>query len=108
VTHFKFDELGLLYKFHYVLENQKENDDVKDQKTQDTERNSRRDFLKRAGKLAAYTPPAMLVLMKPSQNAFARSGGISRGNLPAGLQNQGLTCSSSDLPLGIGKNFCGD
>ena len=27
---------------------------------------SRRDFLKKAGKLAVYTPPAMLVLMTPS------------------------------------------
>ncbi len=28
--------------------------------------NSRRSFLKKAGKLAIYTPPAMMVLMKPS------------------------------------------
>ena len=81
---------------------------MKGQKAQDTERNSRRDFLKRAGKLAVYTPPAMLALMNPSQNAFARSGGIARGNLPPGIQNRGLDCSSADLPLGIGKNFCDD
>jgi hypothetical protein len=36
---------------------------------------SRRDFVKSAGKLAAYAPPAMVVLMKPSNVAFARSGG---------------------------------
>ena len=27
---------------------------------------SRRDFLKKAGKFAVYTPPAVMVLMKPS------------------------------------------
>ena len=28
--------------------------------------NSRRDFLKKTGKFAIYTPPAMMMLMKPS------------------------------------------
>ena len=32
---------------------------------------SRRDFLKRAGKLAAYTPPAMVALMNPAGEAIA-------------------------------------
>jgi hypothetical protein len=36
---------------------------------------SRRNFLKEAGKFAAYTPPAMLVLMRPSANAIAGSPG---------------------------------
>ena len=36
---------------------------------------SRRRFLKNAGKLAVYTPPAMITLMKPSYASFARSGG---------------------------------
>lgn len=42
--------------------------------------NSRRNFLKRAGTLAAYTPPAMIVLLQPSQSVFARSGGIANCN----------------------------
>jgi hypothetical protein len=32
---------------------------------------SRRRFLKKAGKLAIYTPPAMMLLMQP--NAYAKS-----------------------------------
>ena len=35
--------------------------------------NSRRRFLKSAGKLAAYAPPAMVLLMQPSRDAVARS-----------------------------------
>ena len=36
---------------------------------------SRRRFLKSAGKLAVYTPPAMLLMMQPSYAHFNRSGG---------------------------------
>jgi hypothetical protein len=32
---------------------------------------SRREFLEKAGKLAAYTPPMMLVLMYPGPEAIA-------------------------------------
>jgi len=35
---------------------------------------SRREFLKKAGKYAIYTPPAVMLLMKPSQATFCRSG----------------------------------
>jgi hypothetical protein len=45
-----------------------------------TEKESRRDFLKNAGKLAAYAPPAMVMLMKPSGDAIARSGGFVNCN----------------------------
>lgn len=38
-------------------------------------RNSRREFLKAASKLAVYTPPAMMVLADPSLVAIAESGG---------------------------------
>ena len=38
-------------------------------KTKDEE--SRREFLIKAGKMALYVPPAMMVLMHPSRNAFA-------------------------------------
>ena len=34
---------------------------------------SRRDFLKKAGKMALYTPPAIMLLMHPSRNALACS-----------------------------------
>ena len=37
---------------------------------------SRRRFLKKAGKLAIYTPPAMAMMMQPSQASFLKSGGI--------------------------------
>ena len=37
---------------------------------------SRRDFLKKAGKFAVYTPPAVMVLMKPS---YATVGGSANG-----------------------------
>jgi len=32
---------------------------------------SRREFLIKAGKMALYVPPAMMVLMHPSRNSFA-------------------------------------
>ena len=34
---------------------------------------SRREFLIKAGKMALYVPPAMMVLMHPSRNSFACS-----------------------------------
>ncbi len=37
---------------------------------------SRREFVKTAGKLAIYTPPIMMLLMKPSPNAIAASAGV--------------------------------
>lgn len=38
---------------------------------------SRRRFLKKAGKLAVYTPPAMALMMQPSHAHFLRSGGVT-------------------------------
>ncbi len=35
---------------------------------------SRRDFLKKAGKFAIYTPPAVMMLMKPSFAASSQKG----------------------------------
>ena len=35
---------------------------------------SRRDFLKKAGKFAVYTPPAVMMLMKPSFAGNAHKG----------------------------------
>ena len=38
---------------------------------------SRRRFLKKAGKLAVYTPPAMALMMQPSEASFLRSGAVT-------------------------------
>jgi hypothetical protein len=38
---------------------------------------SRRKFLKTAGKIAVYTPPAMLALSRPSYATFAQSSGTT-------------------------------
>jgi hypothetical protein len=37
---------------------------------------ARRDFVKTAGKLAVYTPPIMMLLMKPTTSAIAASAGV--------------------------------
>lgn len=47
--------------------------------TADTEQ-SRRDFLKKAGKFAVYTPPAIMLMMQPSRNAIAYSGRGYKGH----------------------------
>jgi len=39
----------------------------------ESDEESRRDFLKKAGKLALYTPPAIMLLMHPSRHALACS-----------------------------------
>ena len=52
---------------------------MKNEKDRDSVENSRRKFLKQAGKLAAYTPPAMMVLMAPGPDAIAKSGGCNNG-----------------------------
>jgi hypothetical protein len=54
---------------------------------------SRRDFLKKAGKVAVYTPPAMMALSYPSLEAIAKSG-----------CNNGVGNGSDCLPPGIEKN----
>ncbi len=37
----------------------------------DTEKDSRREFLKMAGKVTLYTPPAIIMLMHPNRDAVA-------------------------------------
>jgi uncharacterized membrane protein len=61
-----------------------------------TDEETRREFLIKAGKMALYIPPAMMVLMHPSRNAFAckslsvrpisgnNFGGHSDGGKPGG------------------------
>ena len=41
--------------------------------TNDNTGSARRDFLKKAGKFAIYTPPAIMMLMHPSANAVRGS-----------------------------------
>lgn len=42
---------------------------------------SRREFLKRAGKLAAYTPPVMMLLMQPRAHAVSScNNGFGNGS----------------------------
>jgi len=42
---------------------------------EDAAQRARRDFLQKAGKLAAYTPPVILALMCPGAHAIASGGG---------------------------------
>lgn len=42
--------------------------------TLDSDKQSRRMFLEKAGKLAAYTPPTILALMYPGVQAIASGG----------------------------------
>ncbi len=53
---------------------------------------SRRDFLKKAGKLAVYTPPAMLVLMKPSYAGIGESLSESHNPTRCGGDDGGVVC----------------
>lgn len=41
---------------------------------------NRREFLKRAGKFAAYTPPTLILLMQPSYSQIAQSGRGEKGS----------------------------
>ena len=55
---------------------------------------SRREFVKTAGKLAVYTPPIMMLLMKPSPNAIAASAGdISANVMVSGESAQFSWCT---------------
>ena len=44
---------------------------------QKTDEESRREFLVKAGKMALYIPPAMMLLMHPSRKAFACNESLS-------------------------------
>ena len=50
------------------------NDSIDKSGLDETE-NSRREFIKAAGKLAIYTPPVLMVLMRPTPDAIAQSAG---------------------------------
>lgn len=46
--------------------------------SQSTNEESRREFLVKAGKMALYVPPAMMVLMHPSRKALACTSIVSQ------------------------------
>jgi hypothetical protein len=68
---------------------------MSDRETKIESADSRRDFMKAAGKLAVYTPPVMMLLMKPSKEAIAQSPGCNNGVgngpdcVPPGLDQNG-------------------
>lgn len=66
---------------------------------------SRRKFLKTAGKIAVYTPPAMLVLSQPSFAEIQTTGGQS---FPTDLKLQGESCGPLTGPStkNIVRLFC--
>jgi hypothetical protein len=55
-----------------------------DHKETETLDASRRAFLKTAGKVVVYTPPAMLVMYQPSFKAIAQSSGSGDQSPPNG------------------------
>jgi hypothetical protein len=57
---------------------------------------SRREFLKKAGKLAVYTPPAMVAMMQPGYASFALSGGVGL-KCNNGLGQRVLDCQPPGL-----------
>jgi hypothetical protein len=50
---------------------------------------ARRDFLKKAGKFALYTPPVVTLLMYPSMQAIAKSSGGGGGGGAIGRRGRG-------------------
>jgi hypothetical protein len=54
---------------------------------QETAAINRREFLKRVGRFAVYTPPALMLLMQPSYAKIARSGGQGKGDFSGLLQH---------------------
>ena len=62
---------------------------MKNKNADESLENSRRKFIKKAGKLAIYAPPAMVALMAPGVEAIATSGGVAAfstsSNCPQGL-----------------------
>ena len=52
-------------------------DNTESNEVSDETETSRRRFLKAAGKIAVYTPPAMLLMSKPSFATFTNSGGYT-------------------------------
>ncbi len=71
---------------------------------QEAHRESRRKFLKTAGKFAVYTPPALMIMSKSSHVAFAASGGGSQGGNTGGSEggNTGGSQTGTNQDCGHG------
>ena len=57
-------------------------------KSEENVKKNRRAFLKKAGKFAVYTPPAMMLLMHPSANAVMKSA-VGRCDQDGGNKGNG-------------------
>jgi hypothetical protein len=64
---------------------------------------ARRDFLKKAGKFALYTPPIVSLLMYPSMQAIAKSGGGGYGGRAGGGNRGGGRPSRRGLGNRVGR-----
>ena len=63
---------------------------------------SRRDFMRKAGKLAVYTPPAMMLLMQPGKESFASSPGMNAFPCgPSQCDNGEYTGNSAEVKVDI-------
>jgi hypothetical protein len=51
----------------------KESEEINENSDEETATKGRRNFLKKAGKFAIYTPPAMMLMIKPSYATFNKS-----------------------------------
>jgi hypothetical protein len=60
---------------------------------------SRREFLRKAGKVAIYAPPAMAALANPTLESIARSGVAACYNdcLPPGIRMKSVHLDNDDL-----------
>ena len=62
---------------------------------------SRRKFLKTAGKFAVYTPPVLMLMSKPGSEVFAQTGGGDVGN-----PRTASPCSDGGLMSGAVYDLC--
>jgi hypothetical protein len=60
-------------------------EDTKMKETLSAAQQARRDFLEKAGKLAVYTSPTIMMLMYPGTHAVASGGPIRRNGLVRGF-----------------------
>ncbi len=61
-------------------ENLNPNEDLEVTRQADSSQRSRREFLKKSGKFAFYTPPTIALLMHPGPNAIASNGSYNRSD----------------------------
>jgi len=72
-----------------------------------TDINTRRKFLKSAGKFAVYTPPALLLMSQPSGKVFAESINETDGNNTV-QTTQTTSCSGNFVEQAVAraKGYC--